>query len=74
MFYKHLKQDTLIFAAIIFMALAFSIPMLNKLFMVFSMLKRVRVNLKMETVFNEGNIRPAIFILFVAAVMAAWLK
>jgi hypothetical protein len=74
MLYRYLKQDALIFAAIIFMALAFSISMLNKLFMVFSMLNRFKFNLKAETVFNKGNLRPAIFILFVAAVMAAWLK
>jgi len=74
MFYKYIKQDAFIFAAVIFMALAFSVSMLNKLFMIFSMLKRFKVNFKSEAFFNKGNVRPAIFVVFIAAVLAAWLK
>lgn len=74
LFYRHLKQDALVFAAVIFLALAFSVSVLNKTFMMFSMLKRFRLNISAAALFNRGNIRPAVFIAFVAAVIMAWLK
>jgi hypothetical protein len=74
MFYKYLKPDPLVFAAVIFMALAFSISMLNKIFMVFSMLKRFKLGLTAAVVLNKGNLRPVIFVFFTAALLVAWLK
>jgi hypothetical protein len=70
-FYGHLKQDTLILAAVIFLALAYSVSMLNKLFMIFSMLKRLKAGFRPA---DAGIVRPAVFTAFIASVIAAWLK
>lgn len=70
LFYRHLKQDPLVFIAVIFIALVFSVAMLNKVFMVFSMLKRF----KSGAGFDIGFLRSALFAAYAAVMLAWWLK
>lgn len=74
LFYRYMKQDPLIFASVIFMALAFSVSMLNKFFMILSMLKRFKINTGKITLAAKSDFRPALYVLFTAALLIRWWR
>jgi hypothetical protein len=74
LFYTGVKQDPAVLAAVMFLAMIYAVGALNKIFMIFSMARRIRVDSGFKLVFNKHTARPAIYAAFAALLMISGLK
>jgi hypothetical protein len=73
-FYTKINQDPAVLAAVMFMVMIYAVAALNKIFIIFSMIKRIRVDSGLKLLFNKNTVRPAVFAAFAALLAISGLK
>ncbi len=72
--YLKVKQDPAMLAIIMFLAAAYAVAALNKVFIIFSMLARIKAGRGSGLLFNKNSVRPALFAALAAMLLAGGLK
>jgi hypothetical protein len=68
------KQEPAMLALVMFTAMIYAVAALNKLFIIFSMLSRIRVDTSPGLLFNKNTVRPALLLFLAAMLMISGLR